>query len=326
MNRPDRNHQNTVRDAIGRLFVVYGMPRTGTTYLYHALAKHPGIFVSYRKESMFFSVNFAKGFEWYRSLFAAKQSGEIAADINPMYFMDDASLHRILDFDPDIRFVLGIREPVSFAISLYGNILAHGLKPPDILTTMRGFDWPLTPDSGLYLCLADQYISRRISEVCQRLGDQVLIYDFDQFSRSPLPVLRAIESFLGLAPYFDENNYEKARINASGRKNVLGFNWLVTNQRLLETAYRILPDRTIRSIRARLERMSVANIDSNPNDAPASPVSDSERVELEAMLAEDSKFYRRLFAERPILAGSEALSRTANHCPDGSPLPHESPA
>ena len=45
------------------LFIVYGMPRTGTTYLYHALADHPQIYVPYRKESMFFSVNFDKGID-----------------------------------------------------------------------------------------------------------------------------------------------------------------------------------------------------------------------------------------------------------------------
>jgi hypothetical protein len=318
MNLRVRKDQTSGPPGAGGFFVVYGMPRTGTTYLYHALSKHPGIFVSYRKESMFFTVNYDKGFGWYRSLFEEQTPDELGADINPMYFMDDDSLDRLLSYAPDVKVILGVRHPVDFAISLYSNIVAHGHKPPDALSTLRGFDWPLTPEHGLPLCLDNRYLSRRIQELCERLGSNLLIYDFRYFGHSPLPVLKAIESFLGLPAYFDEENVETAKINASGRKNILGFNRLVTNQRLLETVYRILPNGLIRRLRTGLERLSVARMDKAPESRP-SVVSNEERRALEAYLEDDTAFYDRLFAGRPILRGSDAsaeLSRsTANKAP-----------
>jgi hypothetical protein len=52
-----------------RLFVLAGMPRTATTFLYQRFQEHPEIFCPYRKETNFFSVNYAKGGAWYRDLF-----------------------------------------------------------------------------------------------------------------------------------------------------------------------------------------------------------------------------------------------------------------
>lgn len=295
--------------AAANLFIVYGMPRTGTTYLYHALADHPQIFVPYRKESMFFSVNYDKGLEWYEALFAGRRTDEIAADINPMYFMDDRSLRRVLDYNPAVKVILGVREPVDFAISLYGNMLAHGHKPPAIGSAMRGFEWPLTPQHTLRVCLQDAFISRRIEELCEVFGERLLIYDFKHFNHSPLPVLKAIEAFLGLSAYFTESNYKKTKINASGRRNILGINRLLADQRILETAYRILPDFAIRKIRAGLEHLSAAAVDRPAARPGRRDLKDEELQALRDLLADDRRFYRDLFGSNPIVSGSDVVRR-----------------
>jgi hypothetical protein len=160
------------------------------------------------------------------------------------------------------------------------------------------------------VCLDDGYLSGRIQELCERLRANLLIYDFRYFGHSPVPVLQAIESFLGLPAFFDEGNVETAKINASGRKNILGFNRLVTNQRLLEAVYKILPNGVIRRLRTGLERLSVARIDKDQKDRPAL-VSDEERLALEAYLKTDIAFYNRLFAGGPILLGADAPSDPA---------------
>ena len=89
-----------------KIFVVFGMPRTGTTYLYHALARHPRIFVPYRKESYFFSVNHGKGEDWFRSLYKGIGTDQIGADINPLYYLDADSIDRILAYDPNVKVIL----------------------------------------------------------------------------------------------------------------------------------------------------------------------------------------------------------------------------
>jgi hypothetical protein len=165
------------------------------------------------------------------------------------------------------------------------------------------------------VCFDDGFLSGRIQELCERLGANLLIYDFQYFGHSPVPVLQAIESFLALPAFFDEGNVETVKINASGRKNILGFNRLVTNQRLLETVYKILPNGVIRRLRTGLERLSVARIDKDQKSKPAL-VSDAERLALEAYLQTDSAFYDQLFAGGPILRGADAPPDPARVAPE----------
>lgn len=285
-----------------RLFVVFGMPRTGTTWLYHALPRHPGIFVPYRKESHYFSVNFIKGEDWFRALYADMSPAQIGADINPMYWLDPRADERIDDFDPDMRIVLGVREPVEFTRSLYGNMLAHGLAVPSIVEMARGFDWPVTPQAHLSFVLAGGYMRRRLAGLRARYGERLLIYDYRHLEAAPLAVLRRIESFIGVAPWFDEDRVDTLRINASGRRNPGGLNAVLADQRVLDLIYACLPRPAIRQARRLYERLSVRK--GTAENAGLPPASAAELVALEELLAEDIACYRELFAAGPLLCGA----------------------
>ena len=289
--------------AMPKIFIVFGMPRTGTTYLYTALAQHPQIFVPYRKESHYFSVNYCKGPAWFASLYEGLPAGKIAADINPMYFLDEASIERVLDYDPDVKVILGVREPLDFALSLYGNMIAHGLEVPSILEVVRAFDWPITPHTSLRFSLADGFIERRVRELQARFKDQLLLYDFSYFDHSPRPVMQAIESLLGVDPYFTEANFEKTRINASGRRNPLLLNRLLANQHVLDVLYAILPRGVIRQARRAYERFSARGASANrvaPDSGDHLAISEDERQALRELFSTDTRFYKQLFAERSV--------------------------
>lgn len=292
-----------------KVFIVFGMPRTGTTYLYHALSKHPDIHVPYRKESHFFSVNYAKGLDWFASLYADMQPGQVGADINPMYYLDALAVERIQAYDPDVKIVLGVREPTDFAISLYGNMLAHGLKVPPITDVVQDFDWPVTPHTSLRFSLAGGFLERRVRELQAAFGPRLMLYDFAAFDRSPLPILQAMESFLGLRKAFDADNVDTVRINASGRRNPFMLNALIANQRVLDVLYAALPKSFIRRARQMFERLSARN----DGQTPASgPVSEAERRALESVFATDAAYYRALFAAGPIIVpASEARPAAA---------------
>ena len=89
---------------------------------------------------------------------------------------------------------------------------------------------------------------------------------------------------------------EKSKINASGRRDILGLNRLVTNQRLLEAAYRILPNSVIRTVRKGLERLVVKNLDRKRGGAGRTLVTQEERLLLEKFLAADTEYYRAITA------------------------------
>jgi hypothetical protein len=69
------------------VFIIPGMPRCATTFLYHNLQKHPSVFCPFRKETNYFSVNYHKGIDWYRHLYREIRPGQIGADVSPSYLL-----------------------------------------------------------------------------------------------------------------------------------------------------------------------------------------------------------------------------------------------
>ena len=95
------------------LVIVPGMPRAGTTSLFHCLGMHPQLFTPWRKEPCYFSQNFRRGEDWYRHLYADVREGQVAIDASTEYFMIPAAVERIVAFDPEMRVVMIVRGPVA---------------------------------------------------------------------------------------------------------------------------------------------------------------------------------------------------------------------
>jgi hypothetical protein len=63
-------------------FLILGIMKSGTTWLYRWLEQHPNIFLSAIKEPNFFSRDevWSKGLQWYSELFAAAEDGQLAGE------------------------------------------------------------------------------------------------------------------------------------------------------------------------------------------------------------------------------------------------------
>ena len=70
-----------------KTFVVAGMPRAGTTFMYYFMQQHPEIFAPVRKEVNYFSFFYDKGEEWYHNLFKEMKQEKYGMDISPVYFL-----------------------------------------------------------------------------------------------------------------------------------------------------------------------------------------------------------------------------------------------
>ncbi|MDB4534162.1 sulfotransferase [Vicingaceae bacterium] len=281
------------------IFIVLGMPRTGTTFLYHTLQNHPDVYLPYRKESYYFSVNFHKGEDWFKSLYDDMPANQVGADIGPVYFLDPLSIDRILEFEPNIKVLLGVREPVSYAISQYSNIQALGAAMPPLIEWVSNYKWDLSPKASIDVCLENSFISKRIEELRRIFNDNLLIYDFKLIGESPLAVLKSIESFLDIKPHFDEDNFDNVKINASGRRNIRLLNYFLTNQRILDVIYKVTPKKAIRLFRGMYDKLSVKG-EPQKTDFP----SEDERKFLQEFFAGDQEYLDKLFSSNRIQLGS----------------------
>lgn len=105
-------------------FLIIGAMKCGTTTLQVQLAAQPGIFMTTPKEPNFFSDDavFARGIDWYRSLFAAAHPGDLKGEASTHYTKLPTHPNTIARLRPHLvapRLIYMIRNPLDRAVSHY---------------------------------------------------------------------------------------------------------------------------------------------------------------------------------------------------------------
>lgn len=103
-------------------FIIIGAQKSGTSSLHYLLQQHPGLRGSTPKEIHFFDkwVNYGHDLRWYESHF---KSGifqrKIFFESSPNYIYHEAAARRILDYKPNLKFILVLRNPADRAYSAW---------------------------------------------------------------------------------------------------------------------------------------------------------------------------------------------------------------
>jgi hypothetical protein len=97
-------------------FIGVGPPRTATTWLHEVLQGHVAL-PQEKKETDFFSKNYAKGFDWYRWFFRDADPRLPLGEFSPTYFISDDARARIAQDIPGCRIICSFRDPVARAYS-----------------------------------------------------------------------------------------------------------------------------------------------------------------------------------------------------------------
>lgn len=185
-------------------FVLAGVPKAGTTSLYHYLAAQPGVHVSAMKEINFLSYPGAEvareRYPWlkfpittldeYAALFA-DADGRVPIDFSASCFRSEVAVARIREFVPDAGVLLLLRDPVERTWSAYQHQVRKGYErrsPDQVL--VRG---ERIVDLGFY---AD-----RVAEFRGEFGaDRVAVWLLDDLRRDPAGTLREILTHVGAQP------------------------------------------------------------------------------------------------------------------------------
>jgi hypothetical protein len=195
-------------------FVNVGPGRCGTSWLHEALTAHPDIGMSRVKETEFFNNNFDMGSEWYLSHFTAASGKKMVGEVSNMYYLDTAIPDRLHSFNPGIKVIFNVRDPLALLRSyhLFGvrRGLALNYDPSDLdmpVGLFMGSGYAnrerrgrLT-DSDKPSLVESVLLSRYLRPYLERFPpDQLYIFDFERFKRQPDAELHRIYSFLGVDP------------------------------------------------------------------------------------------------------------------------------
>lgn len=225
-------------------FLVVGAAKAGTTSIYNYLKSHPQIYLSDRKEGVFFSdmeyfkgpfsedynQNIIRSFGEYTALFDHVRDEKCIGDISPdyLYFYEKsiANIKKYLPTEPKIIIVL--RNPIDRAYSNYTFYVKklmekHSFEEALSLEEQRNVDGYRFgyryKDIGMYY--------NQVKAYCDNFQN-VLILDFDQLKTDTLPTVQKILDFLEVSSDIHLNT--KAVHNESGLpKNQLIHSFLRDN-------------------------------------------------------------------------------------------------
>ncbi len=185
-------------------FVLVGVPRAGTTSLYHYLDQHPEVSLGDHKEINFLAYPgddvARRDFPWlrfevrtleaYESLYATA-GDRVTVDFSASCFRSPVAIERIRRFVPDARLFVVLRDPVSRAWSAYLNRVRKGYetRPPDVALVPGD----RAVDNGFY--------SERLAAFRDAFGaDRVRVWLFDDLTARPQVAVAEVFDYLEVDP------------------------------------------------------------------------------------------------------------------------------
>ncbi|MFY0686933.1 MAG: sulfotransferase [Cyclobacteriaceae bacterium] len=175
-------------------FIGIGPQKTGSTWLHNMLIQHPEICLpSISKEIELFSLKYNADLSFYDECFGDCDAVKCRGEFTPAYFDDPVVIERIHQHFPKVKLVVGIRNPIDKALSLFRHYYRHGkVKSKDFSKAVK--EEPQILESGKYA----SYLKRW----CERFpANQIIIYDYDMIVSAPDTLLNQLCSFLEISEY-----------------------------------------------------------------------------------------------------------------------------
>ena len=155
-----------------------------------ALAAHPQVFMAHGKELHYFSQQYERGEQWYLGHFPARPEHRAVGEFSVTYMdRSEQTAQRILEFNPDFRFVVAVRDPVERAFSQYRWMKQMGADLPSFTDALERH--PDLVSNGCYAANLDPY--------WRRFPDDRFFYASQREIREdPTQLCRRLYRFLGV--------------------------------------------------------------------------------------------------------------------------------
>ena len=286
-----------------------GSMKSGTTYLSALLAAHPAVFMSSPKEPCYFvdpkvlrkawPYMWASGLwqseERYLALFASARSADIIAEASTVYTQAPLFARvpeRILEFNPQARFIYILRDPIERTISHYWHrVRWWGERRPLLEAIRTDPQYTSVSDYAKQLETYLEHVSR----------SQIYVLTFESLISDPYELSR-LYAWLGINPTFRPEVDSSSR-NSSPEivEQARGLGWLdrVRKSRSYSRVARRIP-RPVRKLGVRLAVRAV-----RPAEAPLAQLRDYLRPIQLAQTARLGELLNRSFPEWTTLYGSD---------------------
>lgn len=207
-------------------FIIGGAPRSGTTWLYHLLDRHPDVWMAKPvvPEPKFFLVDdiYERGLRHYSATwFEDAPARGLVGEKSSNYLESHMALERIRRDLPDVRMIFALREPARRALSNYRWSRMNQMESATFSEALRQErEREATQPAHLRFARPHAYFSRGLYAQLLRpwfqhlSRHQILVVLFEDIVERPRDVAARVHAFLDLATRPDDAT-SLGRINAS---------------------------------------------------------------------------------------------------------------
>src|SRR5881394_2286604 len=207
------------RRKIERLdFILAGAQKSGTTALHYFLSKHPNITMGDQQEIHFFDddalfvsqPDYEELHKHYRPLGLST----IAGDCTPSYLYHEPAAERIRKYNPKIKFLILLRNPVDRAFAHWNMQRYRGREPLDFFDAIREEKSRISgapaTEARRFAYVARGFYGRQLERLFKFFPrEQVKTVKFEDFKGNQCEVLASVFSFLGCKPLRSMRNKDR---------------------------------------------------------------------------------------------------------------------
>ena len=200
----------------GPTFLIAGAPRSGTTWLYHLLDRHPDVYMAKpaRPEPKFFLVDelYARGLRHYVDTWFAGSETYVAAGEKSTNYLESATAAERIGRDlPGVQLVFILRDPTDRAYSNWAWSRMNRMESDDFdIALAREEDRERAVPPHLRYARPHAYFSRGLYAAMLRPyfdrfpRDQILCLKFEDVIGAPGNLASRLHAFLGVSPRPDD--------------------------------------------------------------------------------------------------------------------------
>lgn len=183
-------------------FLGIGAPKAATTWLFHCLGEHPGIFVAKSKEVTILDYeNIDEHLSTYEQHFQGAVDTQMVGEFSTRYLASTRAPARVARLMPNAKLIVSLRQPAEQIYSHYWHLRSQNFHRANISLP------PLTLDEAIKnldrVLVEPAYYFRNISRWLEYFDQSSLhVIFFEDIERDPARVVRELYGFLGVDPTF----------------------------------------------------------------------------------------------------------------------------
>lgn len=202
-------------------FIGIGAQKCATSWLHDILAGHNEVATSDPKELNYFNANYERGDHWYEQHFDVVATSKIAGEFSPNYFMSGDAVERAYRYNPDMRLLVLLRDPVDRMFSNHLHEIRKKHIPEDLsFADAMERNPAYSMQSHYKLCIS------RWLDVFPR--EQLLVLFAEDISTQPKTAFEKLALHLGISSDVDDQalgkrSHESVSVKSEALRDTLRF-------------------------------------------------------------------------------------------------------